>query len=172
MDNVHHVVYGIEICVFQFADFGFDVARNGQIQKENRHVVAFFQCALNHAFADEGKLAGGGRNDHVVIVKNIGQFIQQAGFGVDAEFVAQFLRALVCTVGNGNELGIFGGKISGHQFNHFACANKENVQIGNGREDLLCHFDRCRSHGDGVFADSSVSTHFFGNGKGFLKQGV
>ena len=63
---------------------------------------------------------------------------QQTGFGVDTEFVAQFLRALVCTVGNGNELGIFGGKISGHQLNHFACTDKEDVQIGNGREDLLC----------------------------------
>lgn len=70
----------------------------------------FFQCAFDHAFADEWELAGSGRNNHVVIVKNIGQFVQQASFGVDTEFVAQFLRALVCTVGNGNELGIFGGK--------------------------------------------------------------
>ena len=117
-------------------------------------------------------MAGGGRNNHVVIVQNIGQFIQQTGFGVDTEFVAQFLRALVCTVGNGNELGIFGGKISGHQLNHFACTDKEDIQIGNGRENLLYHFDRCRSHGYRVFADGSVGTHFFGNGKGFLKQGV
>jgi glutamyl-tRNA reductase len=75
----------------------------------------------------------------------------------DPKFVAQFLRALVCTVGNGNELGIFGGKISGHQLNHFACTDKEDVQIGNGREDLLCHFDRCRSHGDGVFTLITVA---------------
>ena len=72
--------------------------------------MAFFQCSLDHAFSDEGQLAGGGRNNHVVIVQNIGQFIQQAGFGVDTEFVAQFLSALVCTVGNGNELGILAAK--------------------------------------------------------------
>ena len=70
----------------------------------------FFNARSTNAFADEWELAGSGRNNHVVIVKNIGQFVQQASFGVDTEFVAQFLRALVCTVGNGNELGFLAAK--------------------------------------------------------------
>ena len=120
LDDVHHVVDGVEVGVVQFGDFSFDVARNGQIKQEHGHTVALFQCAFDHAFADERKLAGGGRDDDVVLVQDGGQFAQQARFGVEAELVAQFLRTRQGAVGDGNQFGVFGGEVGGDQLDHFA----------------------------------------------------
>ena len=39
-------------------------------------------------------------------------------------------------------------------------------------KNLFGKFDGCGSHRNGILADGSVGTHFFGNGKRFLKQCV
>ncbi|CWS95405.1 hypothetical protein NM3144_2146 [Neisseria meningitidis NM3144] len=105
-------------------------------------------------------------------MQNGRQIGQQARFGVDTELVAQLLCTRQRPVGNRHQPGTFGGKISGNQLNHFACADKQDIQIADVGKNLFRQFDGSGSHGNRVFADGSIGTDLFSNRKGFLEQGI
>ena len=52
-DYAGEVVDRVEVDVFELLDFGFDVARHGQVDHEHRPVLAGLERALDGAQADE-----------------------------------------------------------------------------------------------------------------------
>ena len=97
------------------------------------------------------------------------QIIEQHRIGAAAHLGTQFARAGEGAVGHGDFLRAFGREIRCHQFNHFTCADEQDIQIGDFREDLFGHFHRSGSHRHRAVAHSGVAAHFFGDGKGFLE---
>ena len=84
LDDLGEVVHGVQEDVVQFADFGFDVARHGQVDHEHRAVPARLERALDHAQADDRQRAGGAGDDDVVLRQLLGQFVQADGMAVEA----------------------------------------------------------------------------------------
>jgi hypothetical protein len=52
-DDRAEVVDGVQEYVFQLAGFGFDIARNGQVDHEDRPVTTSFDRPLDRAEADD-----------------------------------------------------------------------------------------------------------------------
>ena len=133
-------------------------------------MAAGLDGALHQALADDGQLAGSGRHHHIVAVQHIGQLGQ--GDGITAKLLGQLLATLQRTVGNGDTGRLACGKVGGHQFDHLARADEQDVQFTDGGENLFGQLYRRGGHGYRAGTHRRAAAHFLGHGKGALEQAV
>ena len=169
--GLHHigqVVDGVEVDVGQRLDLGLDVARHGQVNHEHGPVLAQFHGALDRAQANDGQRAGGAADDRVELVQAAGQVGQAHHFGAKA--AGELFAALQRAVGNRHRLGVAGSKVRGRQVNHFAGADKQNLDFAQILEQLAGQAHRRCRHADAVRANLGAGAHLLGHGKRALEQ--
>ena len=58
----------------------------------------------------------------------------------------EHLTAIQCAIGHNNLLWVLGCEVGGGELNHFACADKEHLGLGEISENPLGQFHRCCGH--------------------------
>ncbi|MNG89244.1 hypothetical protein D3C79_481020 [compost metagenome] len=167
----HHVVQvidSVQVDVVQFADFGFDIARYGNVDHENRLVPALFQRALDRTLAEDRQLAGGGADDDVAVGQFLGDVGQQNG--VRTELLGQDAGPLKGTVGHDDAAHALLMQVAGDQGDGFAGTDQQGLAAAQVAEDLLGQADRGKRHRHRVFADGSVGAHLLGGTESGLEQ--
>ena len=82
----------------------------------------------------------------------------------------QFFATVHGAVGNGHAVGVFGGKVGDHQFNHFAGAHKQNFDFPDVFKQLAGQTHSGGGHADGVRANFGGGANFLGHRKAALKK--
>ena len=162
------VIDGIEVDVIQLADLRLDIARHGDVDHEDRLVLALFQRTLHRALAEDGQLAGRGTDDDVAVRQFVGNVREQHGVG--AELLGQLAGTFQGAVGDDDTLDALIVQVARHQADGLASADQQRlaaVQVG---EDLLGQAHRGKRHGYRVLADGGVGTHGLGGAEGGLEQ--
>ena len=154
----------------KLGDFRFHVARHGQIDDEQRTVLARLERALHHALAQDRQLAGGAGDDDVVLCQLFRQVGQRDRGAVDAP--RQCLRAFQRAVGDGDVLRGTRREMHRVEFDHLAGADEQHALLGDAREDALGQPDRGGSHRHQVRADLGLGAHVLGHRKSALEQFV
>ena len=162
------VVHRIQIHVVQAADFGFDVARDGQVDHDHRTVAAQARGPLHHPQAEDGQGACRTGHDHVELGQAVGQVGQLHGAG--RKTVGEDLGALGRAVGHHHAARTLRGKVRGAQLDHFARADEQRAGLVQIAEHAFGQADGGGGHGHRMGANSGLRTHFLGHREGALEQ--
>ncbi len=167
-DNLLKVIDGIQEDIAQLAHLGLDVARDGNVDHEDRTVAAFLQRPLDHALAQDRQRCGG-RGDHDVgLDERLGNGIE--GNRLTAQRPGKGLGALAGAVGHGELPHTRLVEVARHQLDGLAGADQQRSRAGEVAKDTAGQAHRRIGHRHRVASDAGLGTHLLGHGKGVLKK--
>ncbi len=134
------------------ADFGFDIARHGQVDHEHRAVAARLDGPLDQAQADQRQRRGGARDHDVELVQAV-RAARPGAIARPLKRLASSCAALQRAVGDGDRFRVLRGEVGGAQFDHFAGADEQHVLVGDAVEDALRQAHGGGGHRHAVGAD-------------------
>src|SRR5271170_1974246 len=123
-DGLLKIVDVVEIDVFQHPHGGVDVARQGDVDQENRPETAAAMNGGKCGGRDDGFGRAGGGDDDVHLRKNLIQLIHRRWDAV--EFFRQSGGLGGIAVGNQQLAGRQGGETAQHQVGHFSGADAQH----------------------------------------------
>ena len=167
-DHFVQIVDAIQVNVVQLADFRLDIARNGNIDHEDRLVLAQLQRAFHRAFTQDRQLAGG-RTDHDIAAHQFGRDIRQQ-HGVGAELFGQDAGTLQGTVGDDDTLHAEVVQVTGDQGDGLTGTDQQGLAALQVAENLFGQADGGKCHGHRVFPDGRVGAHLLGGIERGLEQ--
>ena len=164
------VVDGVEISVRQPRNFGFDVARHGQIHQQHRALAARLQCTFDCTQADERQRTRSARHHDVEAVQVLRQFGQRERLG--AEPAGQRLGLVGLAHGQRHRQRLTRCKVCGDEVDHLARTDEQHVQLRQVFKDFARQAHGSSGHADGMGADLGARAHFLGHRKRALEQVV
>src|SRR5262249_28590950 len=162
------IIHRIEKYVVEVADFGFDIARHGEIDHQHRQAPPRFERAFDEPPADDRELARGTSHYDVMAGNIVGQIVERLRHAFEAR--GKLVRSLDGAVGKRGGTGPLSGKVRGGQFDHLAGADKENLLLRDAGIDALGDLHRSRRHRYRRFADLGVAAYLFGDVERLLEQ--
>ena len=161
------IVHREQVHAQAVADGRVEVAGNGQVQHQQRPLIALrFDAA--EIFQTNDRLGrSGGRDDHV----GFGQGVQQLvpGPGAALPSLGQLFGPIQRAVHHGDVLGPFVGGVAERLFGHFAGADDEHLLVVEAFENLLGEL----GHGHAGHADPlAVDGGFVADASGGFQRGL
>ncbi len=168
------VVDVVDKAAFEGIDFGRNVARDGDIDKEDGAVAAAGQQGAGVRRGED--LAGtcGSENDvgAVRLLVQLRERDDPGGDGGRAEGVGNLFGAGFGAVGDKQRGGALLDEVTRRQIAHFAGTDEQNGFAGEGAEDFAGKIGGHRGDRNGGSADLCFGADAFGNGEGTLQQRI
>jgi hypothetical protein len=162
------IIDAVQVNVVQLADFRLDIPGNGDVDHEDRFVLAQLQRAFHRALAKNRQLTGGRADDDIAAHQFCRDVRQQHRVG--AELLGQQTGALQRAVGNDDALDTQLVQMAGDQSNGLAGTDQQGLAALQITENLFGQADRGKRHRHRVFTDRGVGAHLLGRIECRLKQ--
>ena len=164
------VVDVVEVDVDEFADGGFDVARDGEIDQEHGAAAAFGEGA-GHGRDAEDRVGGvGGADDDVGPAEVVVEEVDLNGFAVVA--IGEGAAAFEGTVEDQDVSDTAGDEVLEGEFAGLAGADDHDGFGGQVAEDFFGEFDGDGADGDPSAADVGLAVDALGDGECLLEERV
>src|SRR6267142_3845672 len=159
LNDLAEVVHAVKKHVVELGHFCFYVARHRQIDHQYRPVPARLDRAFDHAFAEDRQLACGTGHYDVVHCQLLGHIVE--GDRLPLVAGGQFLAAFQRAIGKSRVARLFGGKVRGTEFDHFAGSDEQHFLLAYARKNAFGDLYRGGGHRHRVSADLGLGAHFF-----------
>ena len=167
-DHFVEIVDAVEVNVVELADFRLDIPWHGDVDHEDRLVLAQLQGAFDRALAEDRQLAGGGADDDVA-AHQFGRDVREQ-HGMGAELLGQSAGAFQRTVGHDDAFHAELVQVAGDQGDGLAGTDQQRLAALQVAENLFRQADRGKRHGHRVLADGGVGAHLLGGIERRLEQ--
>ena len=160
----------VQVNILQLFDRGLDIARQGDVDDENRFVSAWPQQFFKAGPGDDRFAGPGGGDDDIGRDEVLIEPVKRRRF--TAKFFGQFdgFRGVAIAEQQLAEFQI--GEVTQHEGRHFPRADVENGLVVEVIENPLGVVDRHARDAEPATADRGLGHHLLADGDGPLEQGI
>ena len=162
------VIHAVEIGVRQFAHFGFNITRDGNIYQQHRLITAGFQRTLHHPFTDNRQRTGGRTDNNIRLFQAFIDVAQRND--LCAHFVREHLRTLAGAVGDNHLFHFMLAQMARHKFDGFARAHQQHGDGRQGFKDLTSEGTGRESNRNRTGTNVGFGSHSLCHGERLLEH--